>query len=243
MLESLRRLLNKGHDSVDMSGLQAWAQSRGLRFKRVKEVDGGLVEPVQPAKPAWRIEWGESQRHYIVGREVRFSAEIGTPRELQVMVLNRELMEQVESAVFEQYVEDVQTRIDTETPPEMRWLVMYPKLGATEMGSARDRYAAVSSAKGWLQKWLAGPLEKALAVSATASDEATPVVLTISRGRLTLRTPMATPDAQALSLWMGVFECAARQAHALAGEAIELGGHGHSPASTWPSSEVPDKDA
>ena len=111
----------------------------------------------------WRIEWGESQRSYITSREVRLSADIGTPREMLVLVLNRELMETMEKLVFEQYVEDVQTRIDTESPPEMRWLVMFPKLTASELGRLKDRYAAIASIKPWLQLWLGGGLESALA--------------------------------------------------------------------------------
>jgi hypothetical protein len=69
--------------------------------------------------------------------------------------------------VFEQYVEGVQTRIDNQTPPEMRWLVMFPKLDrAPSCPSCASRYAALASLKPWLQQWLEGPLTQALAAAA-----------------------------------------------------------------------------
>jgi hypothetical protein len=211
MLESLRRLLNKGPKSADLSPLQSWAEARKLQFKRIRDQEGCLIEPLGGAagtgagEGGWRIEWGDSQRSYITTREVRFSAEVGTPRELLALVLNRELMEVMEKAVFEQYVEDVQTRIDTETPPEMRWLVMFPKLANNEVGRLKDRYAAVASIKPWLQLWLSNGLEEALAGTPDNTAATAPVVIVINRGRMTMRTAMPAPDAELLERWFTVF--------------------------------------
>ena len=129
------------------------------------------------AATPWRLEWGPSQRPYIQGQELRLRAELSVPRELQALVLNRELMESMEKAVFDQYVEGVQTRIDTTTPPEMRWLVMFPKLSGTELRTLRDGYGALSSYKPWLQQWLAGSLTPALAALPTSAER--PLVLMI----------------------------------------------------------------
>jgi [acyl-carrier-protein] S-malonyltransferase len=85
------------------------------------------------------------------------------------MVITRALQEQLEKTVFEQYVQGVQTRIDDQTPPEMRWLVMYPKLTGAELGPLRERFAALANAKPWLQQWIAGPLAAALAASKVAA--------------------------------------------------------------------------
>lgn len=206
MLESLRRLLNKGPKSADLSPLQEWAGQQGYQFKRIRDAEGCLMEvPAAGGEPGWRIEWGDSQRSYMASREIRFAADVGTPRELLVLVLNRELMEVMEKAVFDQYVEDVQTRIDTETPPEMRWLVMFPKLSGTELGRLKDRYAAVASIKPWLQLWLSNVLEEALAATPQNTAADAPVVLVINRGRLTLRTAMPDPDAQLLARWAAIF--------------------------------------
>ena len=90
----------------------------------------------------------------------------------------RKRREAMEKQVFEQYVEGVQTRIDTTTPPEMRWLVMFPKLTSSELRSLRDSYGALSSFKPWLQQWLAGDLTPTLAAMPT--DAARPLVAAAS---------------------------------------------------------------
>jgi hypothetical protein len=201
-----------------------------------------MVEPAG-AHPNWRIEWGESQRSYIEGRELRIIGEVGTPKELMALVLTRPLMEAMEKVVFEQYVEDVQTRIDTSTPPEMRWLVMYTKLVGSELGRLRERYAAVGSVKGWLQQWLGGPLNDALAATLDVANGHDPMVMTIQRGRLTLRTPMAKADTAAMVMWLSVFEHALREARRLNGEwqASADVGNSTQPAA-WPKSMLPGDD-
>lgn len=239
MLDSLRRLWNRGSKTTDLSAFEAWAQARGHQLKRVRDADGCTIEPQGAGDNAWRIEWGDSQRSYIAGHEVRFSAEIGTPREMLVLLLNRELMETMEKTVFEQYVEDVQTRIDTETPPEMRWLVMFPKLSGSELGKLKDRYAAIASIKPWLQLWLGGGLEAALVPTIEAVTPGTPVVLTVTRGRLTLRTAMPEPDADALTRWSTAFEQILPTARQLArdwSDASAGGATGTLRPSVWPPS-------
>lgn len=254
MLESLRRLLNKGPKSADMSPLQSWAEGQKLQFKRIRDAEGCLIEPVPAAgssrtdstgEGGWRIEWGESQRSYITTREVRFTAEVGTPREMLAMLLNRELMETMEKAVFEQYVEDVQTRIDTQTPPEMRWLVMFPKFANTELGRLKDRYAAVASIKPWLQLWLSNGLEEALLNTPDNTAASAPVVIVINRGRLTLRTAMAEPDAELVARWFKVFMRIMPVARKLARDwtdATAGGATGTLQPSVWPPAR-PDEES
>lgn len=237
MLDSLRRLLSKGPKPTDLSLFEAWAQERGFQLKRVRDADGCTIEPQGAGPNGWRIEWGDSQRSYITTREVRLSAEIGTPREMLVLVLNRELMETMEKIVFDQYVEDVQTRIDTETPPEMRWLVMFPKLTGGELGKLKERYAAIASIKPWLQLWLGSGLEEALATTIDPQPAHVPVVLTITRGRLTLRTAMPEPDPALLTRWFTVFDRVMPVARQLARDwtdASARGATGTMRPSVWP---------
>ena len=206
-------MFDKGPDLAHAAALQRWAEAHGHAFRKVHDASGCVIEGALGPQ-AWRIEWGESKRSYIDGCEIRLMADLGLSHALMAMVLNRVLMAAMEKEVYDQYVNDVQTRIDTDTPPEMRWLVMYAKLDAAGLGILKDRFGAVSSAAPWLLRWLSTDLRNALiaTVGEVRSDQ--PVALVVSRGRLVLRTAMPTPDAGKLAMWFLVFEqalLAARQ--------------------------------
>lgn len=217
MLKSLLRLLARGSVSPELSTLQQWADDRKHGFRRVRDADGCVIDGKQGAQ-AWRIEWGASQRDYIPGFELRFIAELDLPHSLMAMVLNRSLLEVMERTVYDLFVDDVQTRIDTDTPPEMRWLVMYSQASGPDLGRLRERYGAVCSILPWLQQWLGGPLNDALATTVDRVGPDEPVALTIGRGRLTLRTASPKPDAEQLAMWLSVFEHAMREAKRLGTE-------------------------
>jgi hypothetical protein len=238
MMKSLRRLLARGSASPELSALQQWAEDRQHGFRRVRDAQGCVIDGKQGAQ-AWRIEWGASQRDYIPVFELRCIAELDLPPALMAMVLNRNLLELMEKTVYDLFVDDVQTRIDTDTPPEMRWLVMYSKASGTDLGRLRDRYGAVSSVLPWLQQWLGGPLNDALATTVDMVGPDEPVVLTIGRGRLTLRTALAQPDAKRLALWFSVFEHAMRDAKRLGTEWRDAAAGGPTTQpSAWSSSEL-----
>lgn len=238
MLKSLRRLLSRGPRPSEPVAFQQWASERGHDYRRVRDAAGCVIEGKQGPQ-AWRIEWGASQRDYIAGFELRLMAEIELPRELMAMVLNRRLMESMEKTVYEHFVDDVQTRIDTDTPAEMRWLVMYAKVGPQDLGRLRERYGAVCSIQPWLLQWLASPMNDALSATMGEVAAEVPVVLTIGRGRLTLRTALATPDMAALAMWFSVFEHALREARRLGTEwrSAAAGGLTTQP-SAWSHSEL-----
>jgi len=236
MLEGLKRLFSGGPaPEHGWDGLAPWAQARQYSFRGVRESEGFIVEGKTGAQP-WRLEWGPSQRVYIEGTELRLRAELGLPSDVQMVVMNRELQERMEKDVFDQYVEGVQTRIDTETPPEMRWLVMFPKLASSEMGRLRERWVALGSIKPWLQYWLDGALSAAL--DALKVPASTPVVLMIGRGRLTLRTPAGEPDARELDRWLRLFETAIREAKRVSEMTVEPTAPSTHP-SLWPQSAQP----
>lgn len=190
--------------------LQAWADRHGHGWRGVRDDADGLVVDGRLGALGWRMEWGAPQRSYIAGRELRLRAELGLPGDLQAVVMDRPLAQRMEAAVFEQFVEGVQTRIDAETPPEMRWLVMHPKLASGEMGPARDRFVALGTMKAFVGAWLAGEFGNALGAMPTGDDA--PLVLALSRGRLTLRMAMPGPDEQALDRALRLFETAMREA-------------------------------
>lgn len=211
MLNELRRWLGgRSQRPQQMAAMSRWVERAGHAFKPVREGAGCVIEGKAGGR-TWRAEWGESQRAYIASPELRLIAEPGVPRDLQIVVMNRELAEAIERAMFEQAVDDVQTRIDADIPTETRWLVMYPKLGAAEMGELRTRYVALGNAPRLIAQWLASPLGEALAETLPRVASTDPVVLAVGRGRLTLRTPMAAPDADRLAMWLEVFQSALAQ--------------------------------
>jgi hypothetical protein len=236
MLEGFKRLFS-GTATPPAKGWEAiapWAAGRDYLFRGVQD-EGFVIDGRMGAAP-WRLEWGPSQRSYIDGQELRLRAELGLPSDLQVLLMNRQLQEAMEKSVFEQYVEGVQTRIDDQTPPEMRWLVMFPKLPGSEMPTLRERFMALSSIKRWLQQWLDGPLS--LSLAALQIEPHVPFVMMIGRGRLMLRTPMPDPEAESLQSWLRVFESAMREAARVGREAADSVGPASS-ASLWTASALP----
>ncbi len=238
MLDGLKRLFSGASGASDASpewdGLLPWAQQRQYAV-RVVQNEGFVVDGRLGATP-WRLEWGPSQRPYIAGHELRIRSELGLSPDLQLVVMNRQLQEKMEKDVFEQYVEGVQTRIDNQTPPEMRWLVMFPKLPEKDLGELAERYAALSSLKGWLQQWLAGPLTQSLA--AVRVEPSVPMVLMIGRGRLMLRTALAEPELPALQQWLRLFESAMREARRVANDSTDAISPSAQP-SQWSTSALP----
>jgi hypothetical protein len=198
-------------------GIEQWAHSLQATVRRVRADDGFVIDGAHQRVP-WRIEWGPSHRPYISGPEIRFMAELGLHRDLQLMVLNKRLMEQSEAKVYDEYVEGVQTRIDTQTPTEIRWLVMYSKLSASELRALGGRFGAVASVKPWLMQWLSGPLSEALLDKARLLSEHDAFVLSVTRGRLSMRLPMKDPSAERITPWLDLFQLAMDAARRVAGE-------------------------
>ncbi len=236
MLDGIKRWLGSSArtDATAWEGVAPWAESHQYGFRSVPD-EGFVVDGRLGATP-WRMEWGPSQRPYIQGQELRIRSELGLGSELQLLVMNRMLAEQMEKAVFEQAVEGVQTRIDNQTPPEMRWLVMFPKLGGAEMGALKERWVALSSQKSWLQQWLDGPMAAALA--AVRVDEALPIVLMVGRGRLMLRVSQADTHVGQLQSWLRLFETAIREARRVASDSPESISPSQ-PPSLWQQSALP----
>lgn len=242
MLDGLKRLFGASAaakaDRVadEWAGVAPWAESRHYAFRAVH--DQGFVVDGRCDDTPWRMEWGPSQRPYMCGSELRLRAEPGVPAELQAVVMNRALQDTMEQAVFEQFVEGVQTRIDNQTPPEMRWLVMHPQLPAADMSGLRERYVAVAGQLGWLRAWLQGPLAAALAAQARFDE--VPMVLMLGRGRLMLRTALPDVQVDIVQRWLRLFETAVREARRAQDQAGTPGDDRPAAASGWHTSLTPD---
>lgn len=231
MFDALRKLVG-GRNPMERawSELPRWAASQGWQWRGVSPEEGFVIEPMADAAPPWRIEWGASQRDYIEGFELRLRAELALPAALQVALFDRALHARLERAVFEEFVGDLHTRIDARTPPEMRWLVMLAKVPSQHLGALRKVAVAVGSDADWVRRWLDGALSeglvKALARPSNQSGEGEPVsgvaeastteisllAMTIARGRLTWRAPLALPDVASVERMKSLFDLAVQRA-------------------------------
>ena len=215
MLGSIKRLFGGGSSHQGWDAVAQWARGHGHVFKRTRDQDGFVVEAA--ADDGWRLEWGPSQRDYILGGELRLRADLGAAPELQLLTISRALMEALERQVFEEYTEDLQTRIDTHTPEEMRWLVMFPKYSTAESRPLREYFGAVSNVPEAVSDWLQPPLsDKLIEVSQTWLAREDRLVLIIQRGRLTLRTAMPQPDTARIEQVIALFDVAMRESRRVA---------------------------
>jgi hypothetical protein len=193
--------------------IQDWAEARNAEFNQTRDGLGFLIEQPKAMPGPLRIEWGVSQRSYLPGSELRMRCEMGLHPDLQMMVLCRTLMENLERAVFEAYTDTLKTRVDTDTPEEMRWLVMFPKFNNASSQILRQRYGVVGVTKDLTAAWIEGELGEALVqASQDLLPEGHPIVLMSMRGNLYLRTEMAEADLPRVQALVRLLECAAREA-------------------------------
>lgn len=201
-----------------------WADSREAEFTQSRDGQGFLIEQPLAQPGALRIEWGPSHRSYLHGNELRMRCEMGLHPDLQLMVLCRSLMEALESAVFEAYTDTLKTRIDTDTPEEMRWLVMFPKFNQASSQLVRQRFGLVGVNKELVGDWVEGALSEALAQACQVLvPEGHPFVLMCMRGNLYLRTEMSEADQPRLLGFVRLLECAALAARRVNGRLSEGG--------------------
>jgi hypothetical protein len=234
-----KRWLSSDQEAAASSWPEArrWAESAGNRFAVGRGGEGFVVES-QTAGASFRIEWGPSQRNYIAGQELRVRADVGPATDVQMLVATRPLMERLERDVFEQYTEGTETRIDDQTPEEMRWVVLYPQVPGKVLGALRERFGLLSNRPRastlWLEEGLAGPLAKSIAWH----DPVVPTVLVVQRGRFVLRMALAEPRIAVLDGALSLGLAAAAAARRVA-EAVSRGAVNSQRPSTWGAMPAP----
>ena len=181
-----------------------------------------------------------SQRSYLPGSELRMRCEMRLHPDLQMMVLCRALMENLERAVFEAYTDTLKTRVDTDTPEEMRWLVMFPKFNNAASQIVRQRYGVVGVTKELTGAWIDGELSEALAqASQDLLPEGHPFVLMCMRGNIYLRTEMSEADLPKLQALVKLLEVAAREAQRVNGRLSDNGAWPTTTSIAWTPSTRP----
>ena len=208
-----------------------WADAAGHRFTRSRDGSGFIIQPSQAAA-GWRLEWGPPQRHYLNSPELRLRGEVGPTADLQMLIVTRPLMTQLEQEVFEEFTEHNQTRMDDGTPEEMRWLVLYPKVPRAELGVLRERFGALSNVPRAALRWIGEPLIQQLDATSAWLGTEQPLLLVLQRGRLTLRCAQAQPELPALQGALGLFGVALAAARRV-GEELARGEIGDDRPSSW----------
>ena len=190
-----------------------WAEARGAAFRQSRDGRGFQIDQPKALPGGLRLEWAPSQRSYIEGHELRVRCELGLHQDLQMMVLARTLMERLEKAVFEAYTDTLKTRVDTDTPEEMRWLVMFPKLKNYPAKLVKERFGALAVNQEVVAAWLEGSLSELLIkASQDLLPEERPFVLMCMRGNVYLRTAMPEPDLEQIQSLVKLLESACREA-------------------------------
>lgn len=216
MLDAIRRWWPR-REAAAHAELARWAAGHGGRFQARADASALRIESTaEPPGAGWRLDWGPSQRRYLGAHELRLRAPLGEGDALHMVVMTRRLLQSLEAEIFDQYTGELQTRADADTPHEMRWLVLYPRLAPAELGVLREHFGAAGHPPAAVRRWLEGPLADALAMALTAAPAAdAPLSLVVHRGRLTLRQPLAAPTPAACEQALALFQVAWREAAAV----------------------------
>ena len=187
MFASLKRLMGSGRDQADHGEVLAeWAKAEGHTLKRVKDKTG--MGYVVESKAGWRVEWGDSQRPYIIGKELRFRGDTGLPGDVQLVMLTRVLAQTLESDVFSRFTNAMQTQIDNTLPDEMRWLAMHPRVPLQESPVLSRRFVLLCNAEAVARNWLSnGVLTEMEEAASQWWTDSLVFLITLNRGILTAR--------------------------------------------------------
>lgn len=216
-----------------------WAEARNADFTQGSDAQSFLIDAPTGGPGPLRIEWGPSQRSYLLGPELRMRCELGLHPDLQLLVLCRDLMERLETAVFEAYTDTLKTRADTDTPEEMRWLVMFPKFNPSASQTLRQRFGLVGVTKELLSAWVEGELGVALTqATQDVLPAGHPFVMMSLRGNLYLRTAMSEATLPAIQGLVRLLECAAREAQRINSRLTDAGPWPSTSAAAWHYSTI-----
>ena len=244
MLDALKRLFRRDGDAAaSWPEVEHWAAASGRDYRPAREGRGFVVDGRYEGRP-WRLEWGPTQRDYLIGQELRLRMDLDLPSQMQLLVASRALMRWLEGETFERYTDHLQTHIDSSTPEEMRWLVMFPKLSLRALPALHQRVGAVGASLPALSRWIDGTLAVRLeqAMQRLLAEDR-PFVLMTSRHRVTLRIELAEPLPEALEQAVALFETAlSRVPNAIEGLSETSSAWPSTAASAWHSPGGPPTD-
>jgi hypothetical protein len=224
MFESLKNALGFGSNSKDKkatspsslpaSGLSPsskvseWASMQGLGFSQRSDGRTGYQMDGKIGGKPWRMEQGKPSRDFIKNSELRARAELGIRDGLAVMVMNRQLKNDLDKRAFALYTDSLQTIADPNLPEEMRWLSIYDEVGWEGLGEAfLNNYAILAEERETAMAWISPELVKLL-MSWPDHNPATPKILMILRGKAYLRMQFTEGDIPTMEHATNVFTTA-----------------------------------
>lgn len=224
MFESLKNALgfgtspkvDKGEKPSTLSGtsqfrpskVSEWASMQGLGFSQRADGRGGYQMDGKIGSKSWRMEQGQPSRDFIKSSELRARAELGIRGGLAVMVMNRQLKNDLEKRAFALYTDTLQTIADPNLPEEMRWLSIYEEMGWESLGEAfLNNYAILAEDRETAMAWISPELARLL-MSWPDHDPATPKILMILRGKAYLRMQYTEGDIPTMQHATTVFTTA-----------------------------------
>ncbi len=182
-----------------------WASLQGLAY--TERGKGYQMDGTINGKP-WKLEQGKPSRDFIKGIELRARGEMGVNEDVAVMIMSRELKNDLDKRAFSLYTDTLQTQIDPHLPEEMRWLSMYEEVGWEELGQIfLDRYAILADEKSHAVNWITPELAGQL-LAWPSSEPGVPRVLMVLRGKVYLRMQISEGDIPTLEHAARVFTTA-----------------------------------
>lgn len=218
MLERIKKAFAKQTmaelpSAPDANPVSAWASMRGLSLQQHGQDKGVSIDGSVQGKP-WRVEIGKPSRNFIHNEELRARAVLGINEDIGLLIMNRPLKRELEKQAYARYTDNLQTRVDTSLPEELRWLSMYDEVGWDSLpGEFWSRYSLLADQRANAQAWLDVSLAKLLLGWPEPSPSAqTPFILMLLRGNAYLRMQYEPADLPTLTHATGLFTSACESA-------------------------------
>jgi hypothetical protein len=180
------------------SKVSEWASMQGLNFAQRSDGRGGYQVEGKVGGKLWRIEQGAPSRDFIQGSELRARAELGVREDLAVMIISRQLKNDLDKRAFALYTDSLQTIADPHLPEEMRWLSIYEEVGWESLGVPfLNNYAILADTREHAMAWISQELADSL-MAWPDLDPKSPKILMLLRGKAYLRMQYTEGDMPTL---------------------------------------------
>jgi hypothetical protein len=178
---------HKSSRTAPSSKVSEWAGMQGLQFTQRSDGKAGYQFEGKVGDKQWRLEQGKPSRDFIKGVELRARAELGVDEGVAVMVLSRQLKNDLDKRAFALYTDSLQTIADPHLPEEMRWLSIYEEVGWESLSKPfLNNYAILADQREHAVAWINDEMVNSL-MNWPDFDPASPKIMMLLRGKAYLR--------------------------------------------------------